>query len=274
MTNHRITPWLLATFLLAAAGPSSAQTQPDPDRILNPAQPDVSLVNLPTAMRIPVHRGTFRLTHRFSRPLGQGSFSDLVQDGFGFDSGANIGVEFRFGLMRGLQVGAYRQNDRTIEFFGQYSALQQGERLPFGLDVYGAVDGTNNFKDSYTPALGAIVSRTIGRHAAIYAEPMWVNNSNPLPKDVVDHNDTFLVGLGTRVRVRPTVYLVYEASPRVSGFDPGKTQHSFAIERRAGGHLFQLNFSTGTGSTWSQLARGGPGTGDWYIGFNLTRKFY
>jgi len=272
--NHRYAAWVLATCVMAATTPARAQSQPDPDRVLNPAQPDVTLVNLPTSMRIPLHRGSFRLSHRFSRPLGQGDFTDLVQDAFGFDSSANIGIEFRYGLMRGLQIGVYRTNDRTIEFFGQYSAVQQGERMPLSIDAYAAVDGTDNFTDSYTPVLGAIVSRTIGRHAALYAEPMWVNNSNPLPKEVVDDNDTFLVGLGARLRIRPSVYLVYEAVPRVGGYEPGGMQQSFAIERRAGGHLFQLNFSNGTGSAWSQLARGGPGTGDWYIGFNLSRKFF
>lgn len=274
MKNDRLTAWILATLVLVAAAPARAQSPPDSDRVMNPAQPDVSLVNLPTTMRIPLHRGTFRLTHRFGRPLGQGSFGDLAEDAFGFDSGANVGIEFRFGVMRGLQAGAYRTNDRTIEFFSQYSLVQQGDRFPVSIDAYGAVDGTNNFKDRYTPALGAIVSRTIGRHAAVYAEPMWVNNSNPLPSEVVDDNDTFLFGFGARIRIRPTVYLVYEAAPRIGGYDPGKTQQSFAVERRAGGHVFQLNFSNGTGTTWSQLARGGSGTGDWYIGFNLSRKFF
>jgi hypothetical protein len=35
---------------------------------------------------------------------------------------------------------------------------------------------------------------------------MWVNNSNQLPSEVVDDNDSVLIGIGTRVRVRPTVY--------------------------------------------------------------------
>jgi hypothetical protein len=38
------------------------------------------------------------------------------------------------------------------------------------------------FKDAKSPALGAIVSRRAGDFAAFYVEPIWVNNSNPLPK--------------------------------------------------------------------------------------------
>ena len=51
-----------------------------------------------------------------------------------------------------------------------------------------------------------------------------MNNSNPFPKEVVDHNDTFMIGLGARIRIRPTVYIVGEFSPRVSGYRPGSTK--------------------------------------------------
>jgi hypothetical protein len=49
---------------------------------------------------------------------------------------------------------------------------------------------------------------------------------------------------------------------------------SFALEKRAGGHMFQLNFSNGFGTTMSQLARGGFTNDDWYLGFNISRKFF
>ena len=76
-----------------------------------------------------------------------------------------------------------------------------------------------------------------------------MNNTNPEPKELVDDNDTVIIGLGTRVRIRPTVYLVLEGAPRVTGYDPGVTHVSFGIEKRAGGHNFQLNFSNGFGTT-------------------------
>ena len=49
---------------------------------------------------------------------------------------------------------------------------------------------------------------------------------------------------------------------------------TFGIEKRAGGHSFQLNFSNGFGTTMGQLARGGTGNDDWYLGFNISRKFF
>ena len=270
---------LLVVFTLGsgtawAQQPAPQPPEDDPDLDLSFEQPDFSLITLPTTLRVPRYKSAFRITHRFGRPLGAGDFGDLVGDLFGLDSGAQIGLEYRFGLMRGLQAGIHRTSDKTIEFFSQYNLFQQGEGRPLGVGVLASIDGTNNFRDSYSPALGVVLSRTIPRFGALYVEPVWVNNSNPAPDELVDDNDTLIVGLGARIRVRPTVYLVGEVIPRVAGYDPGVTHGTFGIEKRVGGHMFQLNFSNGFGTTMGQLARGGLNNDDWYFGFNISRKFF
>jgi hypothetical protein len=277
----------LLAFMLALPRPQAAQDpatqvpvqdadQDTADARVNPAQPDFTLVSLPTTLRVPRHKSAFRVTHRFTRALGQGDFGDLASDLFGLDSGAQIGLEYRFGIVRGGQVGIHRTNDKTIQFFGQYDVLRQSDGRPASVAAYVSVDGTNNFKDRYSPALAAVISRELGRHGAVYVEPIWVGNTNP-DEDAAD-DATFLLGVGARLRVRPTVYVVAEVAPRVSGFDPGVSQASIAIEKRAGGHAFQLNFSNAFGTTMGQIARGGPkqldGSSNWYMGFNISRKFF
>jgi hypothetical protein len=258
-----------------AAEPSEEESD---DAVLNRSQPDFTLINLPTGLRLPKWKSAFRVTHRFTRALGDGDFGDLAGDFFGLDSGAVIGMEFRIGILPGGQVGVHRTNDKTIQFFGQYDLKQQSTSFPIGIAAWASVDGTNNFRDSYSPALGAILTREFGDHGAIHLEPIWVNNSNLLPSEVVDDNDTFMLGVGARIRVRPTVYLVGEVVPRLSGYDPKRTSGSFAIEKRAGGHAFQLIFSNTFGLTMAQLARGGEPNGgggnNWYLGFNISRKFF
>ena len=256
--------------------PAAAQTPPqdDPDMDVNFAEPDFTLVALPTTLRVPRHRSAFRVTHRFSRPLGQGDFGSLVEDLFGLDSGAQIGLEYRYGLMRRTQVGFHRTSTRTIEFFAQREVTAQSAGFPLTIDALAAIDGTNNFRDSYTPAIGAVISRTVAERAAFYLEPIWVNNSNPDPSELAEDNDTVLVGIGTRLRIRPTVYLVLEGAPRVAGHDPGATQISVGLEKRSGGHLFQLTFTNGVGTTMGQIARGGSNTDDWHLGFSISRKFF
>jgi hypothetical protein len=256
-----------------AGAAAPAQPAPRSDRAVDPSQPDFTLITLPTTLRIPRFKSAFRVTHRFTRSLGQGDFGDLASDAFGVDGGAQVGLEYRFGIMSGTQVGIHRTSDRTIQFFLQHQLVRQKGRVPVTIDAIGAIDGTNNFRDSYSPSVGAVVSRTFGRHGAAYVQPIWINNTNQLPSEVVDDNDTFMVGLGTRLRVRPTVYLVLEAAPRF-GYEPNKTHVSFAIEKRAGGHAFQLNFSNGLGTTLPQVSRGGIDYESWHLGFNISRKFF
>jgi hypothetical protein len=270
----------------SAAATQAAQAPPDdPDLDLVPLQPDFTIIAMPTALRLPRFKSSFRVTHRFGRPLGQGDFGNLLEDFFGLDSGAQIGLEYRFGLMRGAQVGIHRTNDRTIELFAQYDLMQERDGRPFNLAVLGSIDGPDNFRGSsvdaagdvtpsYSPALGVVISRSFAPVGTIFVQPVWVNNTNPLPSDLVEDNDTVLIGVGTRIRVRPTVYLVGEIIPRVTGYDPGVNQASFGIEKRAGGHVFQMNFSNGLGTTMGQIARGGGSNDDWYLGFNISRKFF
>src|SRR3970040_647231 len=143
MTWKRLVVFAAVCALVAPAmasaqqGAPAAQSQPDddPDRDPNRAQPDFALVNLPTTLRVPRFKSAFRVTHRFARPLGPGDFGSLAEDLFGLDSGAQIGLEYRFGLMRGLQAGIHRTSNKTIEFFSQYNVLQQNGTSPIGLGV-------------------------------------------------------------------------------------------------------------------------------------------
>jgi hypothetical protein len=74
--------------------------------------------------------------------------------------------------------------------------------------------------------------------------------------------------------VRPSLYLTGEITPRFAGYDPGVSQVSFGIEGRAGGHLFQINFSNGFATTLGQISRGAADYDNWYFGFNISRKFF
>ena len=114
------------------------------------------------------------------------------------------------------QIGFHRTNDKTIQFFGQ-----QGDTSPLGLNALVTVEGLDNFRESYTTGLGVVVSRRVGQGVALYAHPLWVANANLVPQVPADDDNTFLVGLGARVRLRPTVYVVGEFIPRVAGYDPG-----------------------------------------------------
>jgi len=276
-----------------AAAPPPASTDDvshyDEDLDLDPAEPDFEVVNLPTNLRLPKHKLAFRLTHRFARPLSEGSFDDLLADFFGFDGGAQIGLGLRYGLFRGTQVLVYRTSDRTIQFAGQQELLSERTR-PLGLSVTASVEGLNNFGLStapeppplheFSPSVGLVVSRKLGSRGAIYAVPFWVGNTRINPSAPGTDDGTLVLGLGARLRLSRTMYVVGEYNPRLAGYkgDLGSGDSaalaSFGVEWRVGGHAFQINFSNALGTTPAQVARGQQGPDDWFIGFNLSRKFY
>lgn len=262
---------LVIAVLMLAAAPARAQDADD-DAKLRPAEPDFTLINLPTTLPLPVHGGNFRLTHRFAGNLRQGSFSDNASNLFGLDQGAVIGFEYRFGIVKHVEAAVYRTSfDKTFQFYGKYDAMHQDDHHPIGVSALVSVEGTDNFQERYAPSLGATISHTLpGDRLALYAVPVWTHNSAAALG--VDR-DTFYVGVGGRVRFLTSAYLVAEVSPRVNGYAPGDPEYGFGIEKRVGGHFFTLTFTNTFSSTFAQVARGGsPKT--LYLGFNLARKFF
>ncbi|HVH28395.1 MAG TPA: DUF5777 family beta-barrel protein [Vicinamibacterales bacterium] len=241
------------------------------DAALVLAEPDFRVLNLPSTLRLPLHGSSFQLTHRFNGNLRQGSFSGNASNLFGLDQGAVVGFEYRFGIARHLQAAVYRTAiDKTLQIYGKYDPVRQSDSVPVSLSALVSVEGVDNFQERYSPALGVVVSRMAGERLAVYATPIWVHNTAAILN--IDR-DTFFVGLGARVRVSSTVYLVGEVAPRAGGYSPDKPAYGFAIEKRAGGHMFQLNFNNGQGTTFGQVARGGFAD-SLYLGFNLARKFF
>jgi hypothetical protein len=252
------------------AGRSDASTAND-DADLVLAEPDFRVLNLPSTLRLPFRGSSFQLTHRFNGNLRQGSLADNASNLFGLDQGAAVGFEYRFGIARHVQAAVYRTAiDKTFQFYGKYDAIRQGHSIPVSLSALVSVEGADNFQERYSPALGVAASRMVADRLALYATPLWVHNTAALLN--IDR-DTVMVGLGGRVRVSGTVYLVGEVIPRVGGYSPDKPAYGFAVEKRAGGHMFQLNFNNGQGTTFGQLARGGFAD-SLYLGFNLSRKFF
>jgi hypothetical protein len=235
------------------------------------AEPDFRVLNLPSTLRLPRHASNFQLTHRFNGNLRRGTLGGNAGNLFGLDQGAAVGFEYRFGIARGIQAAVYRTAiDKAFQFHGKWDAVRQHGARPVSLSALVSIEGTDNFQERYSPALGVVVSRLAGDRLAVYATPMWVHNTAAL-LDV--DRDTVFVGIGGRARISARVYVVAEVAPRLGGYRPDTAAYGFGLETRAGGHLFQLNFNNGQGTTFGQLARGGS-PNSLYLGFNLARKFF
>jgi hypothetical protein len=275
---------------LALVIPLTASAQ-EPSDAPPPQPPEVelNLINLSTTRSLNRHQSYFRITHRFARDLRRGNFGQLIEDLFGLDNGAVIGLEYRFGILSNLQAGVNRTAlSQTIQFFGRYDGWRQSDRMPVSVSAITSVEGLDNFGQNYQPMLAAAVSRVATDWLILYASPTFVWNTqavdslsghdhdHDLPGAEEDehshHEHTMFMGLGARVRFRPTAYIVGEYSPRLAGHDPGRAVWGVAIEKATRGHTFQVNFTNAFGTTPGQIARGGSDH-DVYLGFNITRRF-
>lgn len=264
-------------------------TDEDEERKRRMAEPDFTLVNLPSTALLPRRGGNFRLTHRFLANLASGSFTDHLENLFGLDNGAVIALEFRYAIISNLQAIVHRSSlSKTLMFAGQYDAIKQTPQWwSLGISGIFAWEGTNNFRGTESiddghdhehpeggahrsPSLGAIFSKRISDRMAFYAVPVWVHHA---AVTLEGPRDTGYIGLGGRLRLTPRMYLVGEVSPRIGGFAPGIQEFAFGFEGRAGGHMFQLTFTNSVGTTIGQISQGGFAE-TLYLGFNLSRKFF
>ena len=153
------------------------------------------------------------------------------------------------------------------------------------------MDGEDN---AYATAFSAILSRAAGDRAAFYLQPSYVIHSNTYSTagcfEHMEHghdipgcvdattvgveSNTLLVGLSSRLRVSAGVYVLGSWTPRASGFRPGVSLKTFGIEKRLRGHVFQLNVSNSLGTTMAEMARGASNNRDWFLGFNISRRFF
>ena len=96
------------------------------DSALNRSQPDFTLINLPTGLRLPKGKIAFRVTHRFTRPLGEGDFGDLAGDCLRHRlrrvDRPRVPVRASCPACRSACTGT---SDKTIQFFGAVQLLKQ-----------------------------------------------------------------------------------------------------------------------------------------------------
>src|SRR5260370_9514714 len=112
------------------------------------------------------------MTSRCKGNLRGKKFGDEPGSLFGIDEGATVGFEYRFAVVRHVEVPAYRTGfDRTIQLYGKYDTFHQSASTPLGLSAVVSVEGSNNFREHFAPALGASISPALPNSAAVHPVP-------------------------------------------------------------------------------------------------------
>ena len=252
-------------------------------------QGDVRLINLPTAKTIPKGALVGDFTHRF--PYGEYDVTNLGGL-LGLDGLAIPSFGFRYGITDRIQFGVYRSPQRLgapIAVFAGASLLDENKGHPLTVMANVGLEGRNNFQRNFTTSLDLTVARSVTRHAQLYFVPTVSFNNRRF--DTSEQNlpgaNTYAIGIGGALRIRPTVALLGEANWRLN--DAGKFNSTgpafgFGIEKVtiSRRHSFSLVFSNGAGTTMGQrsatrrsLVRSADETIQGLtIGFNISRRIF
>jgi hypothetical protein len=247
-----------------------------------------NVVNLPNGK--PLRRGEwdFFIGHRFNQDIDAAGLGGLL----GFDSSAYIAYGVKVGLTDRLGVGLMRSNlDKTISLTSTFQVSRQSAEVPLTVQFRAGVDGIQNFgmcdKDKnffchklYSEFVQATFVRTIHDRVSLLASPIFAfntrNENTFFPSSQLygfDHNDTISFGVGTGIRLLPSVSLVGEFIPRLHGFRGEAKDYpgvSIGLQKSTFRHTFELVVSRQQGLTPVKTSFQGNDT--FNIGFNIYRR--
>src|SRR5262245_10786174 len=247
-----------------------------------------NVVNLPNGK--PLRRGEwdFFIGHRFTEDIDAAGLGGL----FGFDSSAVVAYGVKVGLTNRLGVGLMRSNlDKTISLSSAFQISRQSAEVPLTFQLRAGVDGVQNFglcdddqnfscRKQYSPFIGMTFVRTFSDRISFLASPIVAfntrNKDSFFPPEFIfggKHDDTVSLGVGTGIRLLPSVSLVGEFIPRLSGFrGEGKDYPgvSIGLQKSTFRHTFELVVSRQVALTPVQTSFQGNDT--FNIGFNIYRR--
>lgn len=317
-SEAQLVPVAAVQTVAQAAQPAAKQLPPSTSEkskgtIYTPG--DDLLFNVPTGRPVERHSLTINFTHRFPYEAaftGPGRGATLL----GLDNFAIPSLGFRYGVTSKLSVFAYRSPSiigRPIELMAAYNFLDEHHGNPLNAAIRFSVDGQNDFTNNFAENVELIVSRSVTRHAQLYAVPTFTIHQRPLIANpgaaIADAMpdqpcsaplatgiapsfnarpcaNTFSLAAGAAVDIRPTVALIAEVTPTlVNGSELGihRPEYAFGIQKKIWRHAFTFGFSNGPATIVSQ--RGGTRAtflqdptadkpGGLFVGFDLTRQLF
>ncbi len=245
-----------------------------------------TIVNLPDGKPQKAGGVDFFIGHRFVQDIKNAGAGGL----FGFDSSADIAYGVRAGITDRLSVGVMRTNAfKVISLNSSFQISRQSSTMPVTLQVRGGVDGKRNFgwydkattplPRQYSPFIQVIATRTFKDRVSFSAIPIFAFNTRDETRAFrprvfgADHNNTVSMGIGTGIRLLPSVSLVGEYIPRLWGYrgeDEDYPGVSFGLQKSTFRHTFELVVSRQQLLMPVQTAY--QGWDKFGIGFNIYRK--
>ena len=273
---------------------------------------DDFVFTLPSGRAIEKNTWTINFTHRFPY---EAAFTGVARGATlaGYDDFSVSSFGIQYGITNTLSVSAYRSPSiigRPFELGVRYDFLDE-RHGPFNAGLRFSVDGQNNFSRNFTSNFELLLSRSLGHRAQLYAVPTFSVHNRPVlaaetvltappayqpcqqalahdvPASFAVHpcENTFSVGVGAAIDIRPTVALVGEVIPTaVNGTELGihRLPFSLGIQKKIYHHAFTFGLTTAPGTTVSQriatraIFLRSPDSdlpSDMFVGFDISRRF-
>lgn len=223
-----------------------------------------------------------RILHRF------GVIKDGIGELFGLDQ-ASMRLGFDYGITKNLTIGVGRSTlAKELDGFIKYGVLQQskGKRnIPVSVVlVAGSTIATAKLAEDATLRetkhrmayySQVIIGRKFSDLFSLQLSPTYVHRNAVA---VTDFNDTYALGIGSRLKLSKRVAFVADYHYVISGLDEDVYSNPLSVgfDIETGGHVFQLHFSNATGMNEKAFITNTSnswGRGEIRFGFNLSRVF-
>ncbi len=244
-----------------------------------PAFWGVRLINLPTTQFIDKGKVLFRISHRYFPAL-----SDGYDSFYGLDGPAAILLSLGYGFSDRLSLTLARSNRfKEVELSVKWIMLEQGKSrtipLSAALNIGASLitdteEGEKVFQSENMKFNAQLsLSHQISNAFSLLLVPAYSSNTNHWEES---SKGTFSLGIGARYMFLEDFSLIAEWIPVLTGYKDNSSGWGFGVEKKIGGHVFQVFLTNSIGMTSAQFVPGGSlrlQDGDFRIGFNIFRLF-
>jgi hypothetical protein len=213
------------------------------------------LINLETNETLKKKTLDVRISHLFG-PVGSESGGN-VHSLFGLDQSDDIRLGFHYGLTDRIMIGISRaKRFENLEALLKIRLLEQtvNGKIPLSLSFFGnttwsARNNTHfsNGVNRLTYCYQLVVARKINSRLSLMVIPTFIHRNLVV---VQEHNNTFSVSGGLRLRFSPSTSLISDYSHTPDLYRPGGESPDvlgLGVEIETGGHVFTIMFSNASG---------------------------
>lgn len=256
-------------------------TDDDGNQYVSAVFKGLKIVNFESTKLVAEKELTFIVAHRF------GSVKNGFENFFGLDD-AVTRLNFVYGIRDWLNVGVSRSSYQKIYQGSLKYRIVRQENGGFPVTIVGyndilintGLDKANlpllEFKHRMSYSAQLIISHKVDSKLSVALIPTFFHDNYVMNND--QDNTQYAIGGGARYKLgkRWSVNVDYGHHLNRADTSPFKNPLSIGFDLETGGHVFQMHFTNAQPMNTNGFlgqATGDWGDGDFYFGFNLSRRF-